>query len=246
MAKIIYAYFSENDLRDILQLLSDNGATLRDNNEEPVKTAQAIVNGLVEYHVGCSDNDYIIFTPCAYLGRYMNCGSFYLSNEKNAELAPLFLKIKKHIRKEFLHSKENRCYIGPDIYEEWLTGKHRFPVLLASDRFEMEANKVQALFDSLLAEGFTIKPNDVRLRDLDLVDLAHDSFVIYEDAKKVKRTIANKTWVHYEYGSECVFVYRNKKTKTYSFELDKRLKNNAASSLVVLFERIKEWNAQEH
>jgi len=235
--KTIYAYFNKEDLTNIQNLLFEKGFVFYNENKTIAEEIPAISHDLTQYYIGLNNVHYIYFMPCTYLGGYLQYGTFRIVDDSSAA-AEAFLILKKLIRQTFQISKDKMFYIGQSIYRNWIDQKYNFPVLFQYDEFTVDASDFQNLMAEIAHDGFMILPNNVRLRNMDSIDLTTESLVVFKESSKLLRTIIRKSIVHYEYGSECIFVYKNK-PKVYAFVLDKRIANNSSSMLPILFEKIK-------
>ena len=103
--------------------------------------------------------------------------------------------------------------------------------------------KIEELFADVLKAGNVIRGNNVRLRNIDFIDLNADSFIIFRGEAELVTTIIRKSIIRYEYGSDCIFVYRKVRTRQLVFQLDQRLANDLSSNTVVLFKSLKQrWS----
>ena len=238
MAKSIYVYLNDIDLSPILEMLSNAGLSFYDKNKILTFEIEAISSNITTYSIGYNSDCCIGFSPCYYTLNHLQCASFYLEDVKNAELITIFNLIKDYIRKAYMLTKDKSCYIGQNIYYDWLNKKYCFPIMFEYDAFSIE-NSIEAVFDYVRKHGYVIKPNNVRLRDIDTVDLSVESFVIFQNNKQLIPTIIRKTMIRYEYDSECIFVFYHKKMKCYEFVLDRRISLQMSSNVEILFKSIK-------
>ena len=100
-------------------------------------------------------------------------------------------------------------------------------------------NEVKKMFTEILANGYIIKENRARLRNIDKLDFSSESFVIFVERSNILSTIVNKNKIYYEYGSDCIFVYKDRHKKIYRFILDRRIIEDPLSNSPMLFEKIK-------
>ena len=98
---------------------------------------------------------------------------------------------------------------------------------------------LKELFDNVIENGNIIRNNNVRLRNVNDIDLSADSFVIFNDESKMLTTVLRKSLIRYECGSECIFIFKRKKG-IYELILDDRISDNSECSIVKLFVEIKE------
>ena len=107
---------------------------------------------------------------------------------------------------------------------------------------DISEEKISHLIDTIINAGFIVKANDVRLRNAQQLDLSLESFVVFSQSNQMLQRIIRRTFIHYDYGSECIFVEKRQKRGVYSFILDKRLLKRSTGKLIQLFEIIKrEW-----
>lgn len=239
MAKRIYVYLNDIDLSLILEMLSGEGLSFYDKNRTLTFEIGAISSNIATYAIGYNSNYCISFSPCFYTLNHLQCASFFLEDVNNIELLTIFNLIKNYIRKTYMLSKDKSCYIGQNIYLDWLNKKYCFPIMFEYDVFSVE-NNIKLVFDYVQKYGYMIKPNNVRLRDIDNVDLPTESFVIFQNNKQLFPTIIRKTMIRYEYDSECIFVFYHKRKRCYDFILDRRISLNISSNIKTLFKSIKE------
>ena len=125
-----------------------------------------------------------------------------------------------------------------------------------AERIEISADKVPLLFDLIKERGFIIKPNNVDWEEQDKIDFSVESFIIFFNSENVIKTVrkshpayiyngteyiefrSGSLYVYYEYGSEGIFVHQNRRTKTFSFTLDKRIV--PSSKIALLFKEIED------
>ncbi|MBR6801115.1 MAG: hypothetical protein IKM61_05135 [Eubacteriaceae bacterium] len=245
MGKTIYAYFNKDDLTGLLNYLQEKGESVLDSERRQIFNLPSSVENVTEISLHGKDGGYVYFSPCIYQGTRLECGTFFLTDENSSpDSLKLFSRIKKAVQACFSYSRENACYYGPGIYEEWLNKRVCLPVLFDSDSIELKADRVESLLDMLKDTCFGVKANDVRLRDIDKVDLSVQSFVIYTDENRLIKTISRKTWVHYEYGSACIFAYKDDRKGIYTFIIDSRITDDNPE-LRELFEKIEVCSTED-
>lgn len=238
MAKRIYVYLNDTDLSLILEILSNAGLKFYDKNKMLTVEMTAISSNITTYFIGYNSDCCIVFSPSFYTLNQLQCASFYLEDVENVELFTIFNLIKNYIRKAYMLTKDKSCYIGQNIYLDWLHKKYCFPIIFEYDVFSVE-NSIESVFEYVQKKGYSIKPNNVRLRDIDNIDLSAESFVIFQNNKQLVSTIIRKTMIRYEYDSECIFVFYNKRKKCYDFVLDRRVSLQRSSNIETLFKSIK-------
>lgn len=238
MKKTIYAYFNNNDLSELLNgLLQKNMPLFNDKREQIIDLPFAEKN-ITEVNLYSKNNGCVIFTPCYFLGNQLQCSSFCLIPENDCPASlELFSHIKKAVRYKFNYSKANACYYGPGFYDDWASKKFCLPILLDFDRIDLAVHQIENLFSALQNTCFMVKPNNVRLRDADKVDLSTSSFIIYSNENCLVRTNIRKTFIRYEYDSACIFVDKDKRKGGYSLVLDRRLSKDFPE-LRLLFENM--------
>ncbi len=240
IAKKIYTFLTDNDFISILDSLSKNNALFFDKNKNQVSEIKATEKGIPTFYIGYNAENCIMFQPCWYSLYYLQCATFYLENEDNDELYKLFKLIKNFIKNNFILSKDKSCYIGKNMYEEWQNKKYLFTTLFFYDKFNVNEDDIKNVFEYVLNKGFIIKTNNTRLKNKDIVDWNADSFVICKNEEDLLTKIINKKSIRYDYGSECVFVQKNNKLKSYEFILDERIcKNSSIASF--FFELVKNY-----
>ncbi len=240
MAKRIYAYFNEDDISKLMDALLTSGVQLFNDIQKQIITLPCISKNMMELKLYSQEGGCVLFTPCIYFGGGLQSGIFYLAqNDITSTSLLLFSQIKAAIRQEFTYSQENSCYYGPGVFDDWLNKRLRLPILLDCDKVEYTSDELKQLLYTLKETSFKVKANDVRVRDLDMiVDLSVPSFIIYRQEKQLVKTIVRKSFIHYEYESACIFVYKNEQKKRYVLMLDRRLSNDS-SELKALFASLK-------
>lgn len=240
MGKVIYVYLNDNDLSIILKLLSEKGLSTYSEDWAIVNDVRAISEGIETFYIGYNQNHFIRFSSSFYTGNQIQEAFFYIAGKEDAVLWKAFSQLKTYIRKNYILAKDKTYYIGPGIYQDWLNKKYYFPVLLQYDEFVVDEKNIEKLFDELLKDGYLVKTNYVRLRNIDVIDLNADSFIVCTKTSNLLSTVVRKKMLYYEYGSECIFAYK-RKTK-FVFQLDNRLRDDPSSQIVLLFEKI--WQSK--
>ena len=235
MGKIIHTYLNDNDLKNILNIFSEYDVKCINADYDDIK---AITKGLPTFYFGNNDETYINFIPCFYTLNQLQCATFIIEND-DPILNLVFSKIKKHIKSSYIISKDKSFYIGPEFYKEWIENKYCLPSLIKYDSFFVVENNLKELFDNVIENGNIIRNNNIRLRNVNDIDLSADSFVIFNNESKMLTTVLRKSLIRYECGSECIFIFKRKKG-IYEFILDGRLSDNSECSVVKLFFEIKE------
>lgn len=239
MRKIVYVYQNDNDLSLILNLLFEKGIYFYNEEKIKVDKVQAICNNVTNFYISCNQEHFIEFSPSFYTLNWLQAASFYIDSEEDSDLYDVFKQIKKYIQRTYRLSQDKSYYIGQGIYQDWLEKKYCFPVLFEYEEFLVDESDMKSLFNAVLEAGSTIRTNNARLRNIDVIDLDAESFIIFKDDAKLLTTIVRKSIIRYEYGSDCIFVYKRKKTKQYAFQLDKRIVDDFSSNTSMLFEKIK-------
>lgn len=237
MPNIIYTYFNDSDLCLIDSFLFDMGAVFLNKNNERINKLPFSESGRSEISISLENNTVIIFSPCVIKDFKIHEG--YFAALDNPSSISTFLIIKKYIKNTFLYSQKNRCYYGNGIYNDWLNFKYIFPIMLESENINIDCKEAYAIFDDLLEKGYKLYPNNVRLRDTDKDFMFSNEIIISPQAAKITKTIHRKTFIHYEYGSECVFVYKDSKRGFYCFVFDKRLLNGSNDFFTDLYDLIR-------
>lgn len=237
MAKKLYVYLNDDDLSIILEMIYSAKLSIYDKDKAKVFKVEAISSNVTTYFIGYNSDCGIRFSPNFYTLNQLQCASFYLEDVDNKELLTIFNKIKNYIHKSYMLSNDKSCYIGPNIYLDWLNKKYCFPIIFECDIFAVK--NIESIFVYAKKCGYTIKVNNVRLRDANNIDLSAESFVIFQSDNQLVPTVIRKTMIRYEYDSECIFVFYNKKTNYYEFVLDKRI-SLQSSNVTTLFNSIKD------
>lgn len=243
MAKIIYIYLNNDDLTLLLKELSFNEIVIYNKDGLKVDKISAISNGIEKYYLGKEEKKYIEFTPCWFSANYLQEACFYTEKTDEPEGKNLFNQLKKYIRLNFRISSDKSYYIGNQIYQDWLHNKYCFPVLFEYQKFCIENNRLNELFDDVIKEGYSIRNNKVRLRNINNIDLGADSFVIFKENTDLITTIIRKSFISYEYGSDCLFVYKRDKKKQIEILLDQRRMKDSSSHAAAIFQKLQEkWS----
>lgn len=243
MGKSIHIYINDEDLLLIQKFLSEKGIFVYDKNNLKVDKVPAICEGLEAFYLSHNKDEYIEFTPCFYTMGCLQPAFFYMENLNNNDMKIIFKQIKKNIRQNCRISYDKSYYIGPGIFQDWISKKYCFPVLFQFEEFYVDEGKIEELFADVLKAGNVIRGNNVRLRNIDFIDLNADSFIIFRGEAELVTTIIRKSIIRYEYGSDCIFVYRKVRTRQLVFQLDQRLANDLSSNTVVLFKSLKQrWS----
>lgn len=154
----------------------------------------------------------------------------------------IFNALKKHIKTTFLISKAKTFYIGPGMYNEWLSGKHTLPVLFDYEQVIIPNNQMSPLLEAIAAQGFKFQFTSARLRVMNTFEFPCEAFIIYSREEQLKHLLINKSTIRYIYGSECIFVENSKNKNSYLFTLDRRILQNRKSDITSLFQFIKEYS----
>ena len=238
MKKVIYVYLNDSDLMKIFDIFYQFNITCCNDNVYNIK---AVSSHLRKFYFSNNSQTFIKFIPCFYTLNQLQCASFTLDCNDSI-LDSAFLKIKKHIKLMYTLSPDRFYYIGPGIYQDWIDNKYCFPTLFKYLSFNVDSRNLQLLFDDILNSGNLIKVNNVKLSNIDTIDLFAESFVIYTNNSKMSTTILRKNTIRYEFGSECIFVFRRKYEK-FEFVLDHRVYSGSNYKLIKLFESIEEhWS----
>lgn len=240
MEKVIWAYYNESDLYQIENFLSNIGVVFVDRNQKVVENLPFLSKELPTFSICLGNRMCIEYTPCLESNGYLQCGSFRLINN-HTDSQKLFSLLKKYIRKTFSYSKRNACYYGTDFYNEWLANKWycKLPISLESQQVDFDIKDMDSIFQDVADMGFIIRPNYIKLSNMDEINISHDAFVIYSNLCEVVRRIIRKRSVYYEPDSFCIFVYKNTKKGIVSFLLDKRITAQNSPKIANLFETLK-------
>lgn len=231
---------NEDDLESILNLLHEKKCFIYNAKKIKIDEVMAIANEYLKIYIGFGDDCFIEFSPSYFAGNYLQEAVFYIRDKENEVLWKIFNDIKKYIRQTYMLSKDKSYYIGPGFYKDWLDKKYCVPSLFQYEEVFVDKNDLKDLFEFLLKSGYRIKTNNVRLRNIDIIDWQADAFIIYTESSELITTIIRKTMISYEYGADCIFVFKKPKLKGYVFQLDKRVSDDVDSKIRLLFQRIKE------
>ncbi|MBQ3100511.1 MAG: hypothetical protein IJC50_05915 [Clostridia bacterium] len=246
MSKRIYFFINDEDLFDLLSFLTEGGFTYRCDTQ-----FKAINPNLVKVEITYQRNkennqNYIHFYPSISSETYTSDAYIVLDDEAEAHqnLTKAFRKIKKYIKSHYTLSKNKAYYIGPNIYKDWLKREVKLPVLLEYEEIVIGENSInlKRFFDCIVNQGYYVKVNFAKLRNIDVLDLTANSFIVYSSLDKIEKTIINRNMVRYDFDSECIFIYKTKhgKETVLSFLLDKRVLKKSSSKLVLLFEKLRD------
>lgn len=240
MAKIIYTYLNDNDMRLLLKQSFFDEIVIYNKDGFRIEKIPAISIGLEKYYLGNDRNKYIRFIPgWRDANNRLQEAHFYAEMFDEQEGKKLFNQLKRYIRLNYKMSSDKSYYIGKGMYQDWLNHKHCFPVLFEYQEFCIEDSRLNELFDEVIKEGYCIRNNNVKLRNVDNIDLAADSYVIFKEDADLITTTIRKRFICYEYGSDCIFVYKRDKKKQIAVQLDQRLVNESSSKTVDIFEKLK-------
>lgn len=234
----VYVYLNDCDLIAILKMLFSCGLSLIQRDNGLLTTIHGISDKIERHEIGINAACYISFTPCTYYGKYLQPGSFQLQTTEDTQLVKAFSNLKKYLRSSFNISNDRSYYIGPSMYQEWLSGNYILPVLFDCKKFSVAKGYVDSILSMAIKYGFKIYNNNTKLRNMNSFDFPCDSFVIFKNANKLFSTTINRTSFAYLYGSECIFVYKNEKIHGYEFVLDSRINEEVAPELCMLFRKI--------
>ena len=244
MSKALYTFFNDQDLFDLIAFLNTQGISVFTQNGTPLSEVHAIGGNNVTLCIPNCESCNIKITTCSHQGYFLQPGMILLKNETDPYLRSTFNAIKKFIRQFYKLSKKKSYYFGPGIYQDWLQQKHQFPVLFEYDNYFIPEQDIEKIFSDISESGFVIRANDVRLRSIIEWTIRDESFVICEDVDNLNTLVIRKTFIHYNYGSKCIFVYKDSKRRQYEFMLDKRIDVSAHCKLIELFEDIRKQYGQ--
>jgi len=233
MGRIIYAYLNDYDLSIVIDIFSKFNILCCDN-------VKAITNHITKYYFSNNEQTCIKFIPCFYTLNRLQCASFCVEND-DLILNSAFTAIKKHIKSTYMLSQDKAYYIGPEIYKDWKNDKYCFSTLLKYSSFYVEEDKIKELFDNIVEKGNIVRNNNVKFGKMHNIDLSAETFVIFTEKSNMLTTILRKNTIRYEFGSECIFVFKRKRN-IYEFILDERLYNISDSAIVDLFISIRSAN----
>ena len=237
----VYSYFNNEDLLSIFNSENISNVSFLDSNNNLVAFLPAISDSLRTYTIVGGTLEKVFFSPCFYSDQRLDSGALFSEYKNSSKENLLFRAIKKHIKTHFLYNKLYRCYIGPGAYNDWLNRKHIYSILLDYKMARVSSERFYQIYDEAIKSGFSILPNYVRLRDLNSFAPHFTSFVILQKSSHISRTILRKSFVRYEYDSECIFVEKSEKTGEYIFILDKRLCCEKYADLLQFFMHIEQF-----
>lgn len=246
MRKVIYTYINDEDLSLIIKLLLEKGIIFYDKDKIVTDEVQAITDTNKMFYLSNNCESFIEFIPCFYTLKYLQPASFCIEYERDSVLKEVFLIIKQHIQQRYILSPDKSYYIGASMYRDWLDKKYCYPVLFQYKEFSVDEKNIKMLFNELLKNGYIIRTNKSRLRNRDVIDFSAESFILYVEHSVLITTIIRKSLICYEYGSDCIFVYRKKRKKSYVFQLDKRIADDIDAKAPLLFEKLQKsiWSKQ--
>ena len=219
-------------------MISTKGLSICSSSGEILTPMQSVTTSLLTLYILTGGKYNIQFEMCTYIGNMLQYGTLFLECEDDPVALSVFLYIKKYIRQAYRISKDKMYYIGPSIYNDWLQGKYLFPVLFEYEEIIVSAEDFNAVFTKIVSRDFIIRVNDVRLRSVNDLDLSKGSFVICDNLESLNTTIRRKRFIHYNYGSKCIFVYKDVKRKLYRLVWDKRIDIVEHHKLFELFQFI--------
>ena len=227
--------------------MAGHGFVPRSQDGREMKDVQAISKGIAPIYFGRAEGAGIKFVPCFYSAGYLQCGSFCLEGEGDGPAQTAFVKLCSHIRKNYKRNPRKSCYIGTGVYYDWLNRLHCFPFLLEYESFFVEEQYIHALFQLLAVEGYQIKTRHSRLGQDEIPNWNAESYVIFDASSNMQYTIVARKKIRYEWDSECIFVFRDRKTKRFEFVLDKRIAENETLKVVLLYNILRDcqWVCRE-
>lgn len=239
MSKTLYAYFNDEDLYDFFTFLATKDIPIFVSNGISLSKVHAIGTDMLTLYIPTCEPQNIVVSMCCYAGYFLQPGMIRLEDASNPHALSMFTAIKKYVRQIYKLSKDKTYYIGPSIYSDWLQGMHKFPVLFEYAETIVLEQDIKEVFTIISACGFVVRASDVRLRNINDWTINDETLVVCEDVSKLSRLIIRNTIVHYDYGSECIFVYKDVKRKQYKFVIDKRIDTVTHQKLYELFEKIR-------
>lgn len=240
MGKSIYLYINDIDLLLLLQVIYNNDAYIYDKELCKLDKVSSISSNIEESCIGFGKNSCIEYSSCLLAVGYLQPGSLSVTNKDDTAINELYSNIKKYIRKYFTLSTDKTTYIGPNIYQDWIKKKYRFPMLLEYKSFAVEEHYLSNIVSYLQTKGFVIKNSKSKLRNINHVDYLADSFVVFLDESLMKTKIINKNTLLYDYESECIWLSRINKDKKILIILDMRLTLGNLSEISLLFNELEE------
>lgn len=239
MGRVIYVYLDDDDLKEMQTMLSGKRIFFWNTDKKQIGDIQAFSHSYSGFYVGYDCESAVKFMPCFYAARYLQCATFRIENKDDTTTKKIFDIIKKYIHQTYFLSQDQSYYIGTGMYKGWIEKKYSVPMLFQYEECSFDENEVKKMFTEILANGYIIKENRARLRNIDKLDFSSESFVIFVERSNILSTIVNKNKIYYEYGSDCIFVYKDRHKKIYRFILDRRIIEDPLSNSPMLFEKIK-------
>lgn len=237
----LYLYINQEDIRSINEFFHSHGVDFFDKKEERINELPAITKGIEVFYSSWNEEKFIEYMPCYYTLKYIQAAYFRLENPTE-DSRKLFFKFKKYIQNNSFLSSDKSFYIGKSMYLDWINRTYFFPVLFHYKEFYLEEKKINDVFNELAKMNYKVKNNNVRLRNMDVLDLTGEAFVIFFDSSDLITTVVRNTILNYDFNSQCIFVYYRKRQRKYVFHYDQR-NENTNLELTQLFKTLREkWS----
>lgn len=240
----LYLYFNEEDLQSLFSSIDVSDTAFFDSKGNKVDSLPAIGDSPSTYVISGKNSETMYFIPCHYINksRSLYSGVFFSDCDCSSKENQMFRSIKKYVKKHYLYNKRYCCYIGTGAYDDWLKRKYVYSIPLDFSMVTVSSNSINHIFNEAKRRGFYILPNNVRLRDINVLDLQRGSFIIHPQSANILKTTLRKSYIRYEYDSECIFVEKDEKKAVYAFILDKRLQGENYNDILQFFNYITQFS----
>ena len=237
--KSIYVYINNQDVVNLVKHVNQLGIFIYNENSCEICVIPSISDIFINLIIGYNYNDGIEYNPCFFTSEYIQPARISMADNNNANAKRTFMSVKKYIKEFYILSSDKSTYIGPCMYQDWIERKYKFPMLLEYLEFDVDENKLYDVINCFHDNGYIVRNNKTRIKDINQIDIMADSFVVFKQDLSMKTKIINKSIILYEYDSECIWIYRKPKRKKIVLQLDKRLTLNSSSTLKYLYEQVK-------
>lgn len=254
MTKYIYLYVNDQDISDLIEFFHNRNARIYDKYWTELHQMPYVDDRFPVFHIGYDKVNYIDYEPSNYTINKLQPGRLMLEDGKDKNINKLFSDIKKYIRKTYSIATNKDIYMGASMYKDWLVKKYIFPSLHKYHEFKLAPNNLINMINEILEGGYYVRNDRVDLNEVDLINHAGESFVIFSDKDAMITTthttcvvygdgtkVIGNNRLFYEHGSECIRIFKMKKGKSIQVQvvLDERIAKNKECEMYVLFEKLK-------